>query len=312
MSSSSSAAPSRRNAALADALAGVLGSLVSLWTFYPVDLIKVNLQAGVQQKPTSLREIQFFRGIGVKTLHTITSSFAYFYLYSWIVSWWLQRTKRTKLPTLHRLVLSAVAAMLNVLVTCPLDVLSAQYQTLPRGPPSTRPTPSSDSPKNIPSSQENKAMITKDATDADSEEKKDEAADTIGPEVFYESNTDLDHDLKQDGTHAAEDLNDDDDNVVSGCDGDSVGNDNTDRASNAHEPIPSMKDDGQSTPSTLPPIPPAIMELSRLWKGLSPSLLLCSNPSIHFTIFDALKSNLLTRQQQQQQQGQAKTNLSFS
>jgi len=32
---------------------------------------------------------------------------------------------------------------------------------------------------------------------------------------------------------------------------------------------------------------------TRLWKGLAPALLLCSNPSIHYTVFDVLKTNLL-------------------
>lgn len=51
---------------------------------------------------------------------------------------------------------------------------------------------------------------------------------------------------------------------------------------------------------------------SKLWKGLAPALLLCSNPSIHYTVFDMLKTKLLVwkrlnntqrhKQQQQQQQ----------
>ena len=32
-----------------------------------------------------------------------------------------------------------------------------------------------------------------------------------------------------------------------------------------------------------------------LWKGLTPSLLLCSNPSIHYTVFDIAKNQILTR-----------------
>jgi Mitochondrial carrier protein len=37
----------------------------------------------------------------------------------------------------------------------------------------------------------------------------------------------------------------------------------------------------------------SLSDLLALWKGLSPSLLLCSNPSIHYTVFDMAKSHLL-------------------
>jgi hypothetical protein len=37
---------SRRKVEVADALAGVIGTLVSLWAFYSIELIKTNLQAG--------------------------------------------------------------------------------------------------------------------------------------------------------------------------------------------------------------------------------------------------------------------------
>jgi hypothetical protein len=38
-----------------------------------------------------------------------------------------------------------------------------------------------------------------------------------------------------------------------------------------------------------------------LWKGLIPSLLLCSNPSIHYTVFDIVKNGILTRRRRRQQ-----------
>lgn len=37
----------------------------------------------------------------------------------------------------------------------------------------------------------------------------------------------------------------------------------------------------------------SIRRWSKLWKGLAPALLLCSNPSIHYTVFDVLKTKLL-------------------
>ena len=38
-----------------------------------------------------------------------------------------------------------------------------------------------------------------------------------------------------------------------------------------------------------------LKSISSLWSGLVPSLLLCTNPSIHFTVFDTLKSSILQR-----------------
>ena len=34
---------------------------------------------------------------------------------------------------------------------------------------------------------------------------------------------------------------------------------------------------------------------SSLWKGIGPSLLLCSNPAINFTVFDSIKGSVLSR-----------------
>ena len=105
--------PSAARSALADAAAGVAGSLVSMLAFYPVDVYKTNLQAGrcgggngsggvgrrnrnssIQKKDddrnTILYLLQFlrssFRGIQYKTAHTIAGSFAYFSFYSWITA----------------------------------------------------------------------------------------------------------------------------------------------------------------------------------------------------------------------------------
>ena len=40
-----------------------------------------------------------------------------------------------------------------------------------------------------------------------------------------------------------------------------------------------------------------IRRYSKLWKGLTPALLLCSNPSIHYTVYDVLKTKLLMSKQ---------------
>lgn len=222
----------RRRKAVADAIAGLGASLVALWTFYPLDVMKTNLQAGIPFSGSKL-----YRGVGAKTLHSATSSFLYFYLYSWITTWWTERTKTTKISTLARLSLSAVAAMLNTAVTLPLDVVSSQQQTSSSNTDSRNP------------------KIEAQQQELDAIEDDENAEYFFDPEEEF-----LDEEKKDD-----KDLKDL-------------------RASNP--PVSSNNNIGS------------------LWKGLAPSLLLCSNPAIHYTVFDLLKANLL--------EGRSKQNLSLS
>lgn len=209
----------RQRKALADALAGVIASLVSLWSFYPIDTCKTNVQANNTAARRGL-----WRGVRMKTLHTASSSFCYFYIYSWISV----RRKGSTPSTLRRLILSAVAAMLNTCITLPLDVLSAKQQT---------------------------------ATN----KKTTEAFDQVWKEVNCES-TDEYGDEKKDDT-APSDL------------------------------IQSQPPKQQATDET--------ESFTSLWKGLSPSLLLCTNPSIHYTVFDSIKSRILQNNKQNLTMAQA-------
>jgi len=205
--------------ALADASAGVLGSLVAMLAFYPVDVIKTNLQISnsVNNKKEENSSFIFlsskenltiqhllshyFRGVHFKISHTVSSSFAYFFLYSWIQSTHRQISRGIEMVhpskpynyrprTSTRLLLAAVAAMMNTCLTLPLDVLSARSQS-----------------ENV------------DST------KKAESTD-----------------LK--------------------------------RPSNSNK------------------------NWKHLWRGLWPSLLLCSNPSIHFTVFDLIKARVLDQKRE--------------
>ena len=106
-----------RQKALADAAAGVIGSLVSVLVFYPVDVWKTNLQAGKHPQHNNdanendgavlidtngtvklnnttishllLRVSRRFRGLSYKITHTTVSSFAYFFVYSLVQSQYL-------------------------------------------------------------------------------------------------------------------------------------------------------------------------------------------------------------------------------
>jgi Mitochondrial carrier protein len=194
--------------ALADAMAGVMGSLVALWAFYPMDVIKTNLQAQTETQTsscssTSTSAMNLFRGLHIKTLHTAASSFCYFYIHSYIVSMFQQQQQQHS--TTMKLTLSAIAAMMNTFLTLPLDVIASRHQTW--------------DPHQATSSQQQ----SNNSNDNDT------------------TTTNVDDNVQ--------------DNVV--C----------------------------AVPNHLLPA-----HLPSLWKGLIPSLLLCTNPAIHYTVFDVLKS----------------------
>ena len=120
---------SARSQALADALSGVGAALIALWVFYPIDVYKTHKQAGLTPPP--LRRMMS-SGLETKSLHTASSSFFYFYLYSWILSTWTTRisSRDKKVSVTTRLLLSAMAAMMNTCLTLPLDVISTRHQTM--------------------------------------------------------------------------------------------------------------------------------------------------------------------------------------
>ena len=225
--------PSKRKAT-ADAFAGAVASLVALWVFYPVDVWKTSVQASVQldHKKSWTR---LFAGMKLKTLHTASSSFCYFFLYSWIFSWHRRRQEFSKrqgnIAVSTRLVLSAVAAMINTCVTLPLDVLASRNQVSCKDPDTT---------------EEGWQSCTVEDADSDREGLSDGGK-------------------KSDETHRL-------DKKVYASD------ENEERADRVIE---------RTSMSFL------MEDYRPMWKGLIPSLLLGSNPSIHFTVFDVIKSQVL-------------------
>lgn len=194
-----------RRKALADALAGVFASLVTLGVFYPFEILKLHAQ--VQHKRRSLNN-SLYRGISSKAAHTSCSSFCYFYLYSWISSF-----KKDHPTTFARLCYSALAAMLNTIVTLPLDVVSTRHQA--SGP---------------------------DEIDTEWEEESGSA-----------SSSDKEDELEKQSPTAAT------------------------KPTGPRKRLARL----DST------------EISNLWKGLVPSLLLCTNPAIHYTLFDGVRARYI-------------------
>ena len=225
--------------ALADAVSGVAASLFSLWTFYPIEVWKTNLQAG--SRAGSRKKKSLYQGCHVKTLHTASSSFTYFYLYSFIFFKWVGSPK-AKVNPATRLFLSAIAAMMNTLITLPLDVLSSREVT------QEKEAANEDSAK--------KMDQIWDGAELQDEATNDEATDDSSAEI-QDTSIRFEEEQKEDNLESDSSIQ------LIACD-------------SFHGP---EEDQGWSS----------------LWKGLTPALLLCTNPSINYSVFDMTKNRILAR-----------------
>ena len=261
--------------ALADATAGVIGSLVSLYAFYPIEVWKTNLQATSSSASstttttaaysstkrsiaTNNRSISF-QGCQTKTLHTMSSSFCYFYVYSIIFNFWKKRSNNT-INTSTRLVLTALAAMVNTIVTLPLDVLSSKHVT-------TTTTPITDEIR----FDKDRKLSTYSSIGDDDNDDDDDDSDTDDEEYHDTITESSQHQLQEEKEKK-------DDKEVFG------GNNNTNRRS-------ANRSNEYLSRSSLRKL--SWKQFWSLWKGLAPALLLCTNPSINYTIFDMAKTKLM-------------------
>ena len=380
--------------AFADATAGVAGSLVALLAFYPIDVIKINLQAhGRKHKDhendennatareqnelnflTMLREMfadqpstlhflkSLFRGLHFKIAHTTASSFAYFFIYSWIQSkhrlYITSKNNgndryRYQPSTSIRLLLSAIAAMVNVSLTLPLDVLAARRQTDNRSSEESNQCAASihidsqkdfERPYDIECMQEN----LRDEKQHVEEKKEEDAHGTNTQELmedvwknvnqFDTEDSETDYDTANEDQDQSINDNDDEDSSANvdkyrkdqePLDYCSSFNDEDDKILEEQSQTESdqPKSELRSNTTTLDtngeamyvrplfrvdtmtqPFPKQLVytlsllnkskrkdlyKLAELWSGIRPSLLLCSNPSIHFTVFDSMKDVVL-------------------
>ena len=180
----------QRKRAFADATAGVIGSLAAMLAFYPVDVWKTSLQANATiitrrankqcrddedddavapanihllaansndvsiVTSTTLPSIvssisqtvlRLFRGLPYKIAHTIASSFTYWYVYSLLQTKYAayqlnhhrlsststsssSSSKNSSSSVVAKLILTAIAAMINTGITLPLDTISSRRQ----------------------------------------------------------------------------------------------------------------------------------------------------------------------------------------
>jgi hypothetical protein len=265
-----------RRKAIADALSGVAGSLVSLWTFYPIEVVKSNLQVGSQSSKTR----SLFRGCRAKTLHTATSSFCYFFFYSWIFAKWKQRQhiKRHEIHPATRLLLSAAAALMNTFITLPLDVLSSKQLT----------------EVEIDTEQDDELMehVWEQLQDNDDNESFSEFKDSQA-EFFQEENKEepptplITTSSTSDSPLITTSSTSDSPLITTSSTSDSQ---KLDR-------FPSFESLDIAAVFRKYSDSGAFQKYAALWKGLIPALLLCSNPSIHYTAFDMTKTRLVARRE---------------
>lgn len=138
--------------ALWEAAAGVVGTLVSMLVFYPIDLQKTKLQAAPPfsssahtKTPPSILSLLLrilktfpptpstiatsYAGISYKASYSVLSSFTFFFLFTLFKNRYKRAHKITKIPAHINLLLSCLAAMGNTLLTLPLDGVVVRIQT---------------------------------------------------------------------------------------------------------------------------------------------------------------------------------------
>ena len=337
--------------AIADAMAGVSGSLVAMLTFYPIDVIKTNLQASSstsstydhdntttildsnkKQRNKRYFSIAFlrciFRGLHYKTAHTITSSFTYFFIYSFIKSHYkrysLQKQQSRKIKmnssyvdntlssssfsyqpsTSMRLFLSAIAGMVNVTMTLPLDVLAARSQTQSVNQNDDEIT--NNHHENIvnieeefKSNQYDKEIKTHHKiTNINADPKQNDIMEQVWNDVVSSEENNND-DIEYKNFDTKEDVNIESmspsksqplfriDSFFQPIPNEYLNN-NTNGDFNNEKVHENQLSTNQNRSIS------SLQNIFELWNGITPALLLCSNPSINFTVYDVVKEHVLS------------------
>lgn len=311
-----------RNKAFADAAAGVIGSLVSMLAFYPVDVWKTSLQAeaanandvassgdtnnddndDLSSRKQLLQQVQssallspklqyLFRGLPHKIIHTIVSSFTYFYVYSLVQTKYssyqqqMQHLRRHRgqhhiakgehvnsTSTVTKLLLTAFSAMMNTCITLPLDTISSRKQA---GTSTARTNYIKTVAQNDNLEDAQCSSFLKDgesgeeySSDAQNgkhqlEQQQCNAQDEHTPRCTQQLYISTPEKYKFSfSTNLPEEAFATSSNTVKNGGGGS---------SNSHQKLQS---------------------LLSLWNGLLPAMLLCTNPAIQYTMFDNLKNAL--------------------
>jgi len=357
--------------AFADASSGVAGSLVAMLTFYPIDVVKTNMQAGNgnegegsdkismkknRRKPdlsTTKLIIKLFRGLHLKAAHTCTSSFAYFFIYSWIQAKHKGNKSKYQPSTASRLLLAAIAGCVNVVLTLPLDVLAARSQTRVNNDENEYYSEETDEDSDLRNNEDVDTIVTADAQTSRTLSKrgiKEDCTNVIMDEIWKNVNdmeetssgSDDGQNTNTDGYDTAyEDVHEECDavtsiaGVVKYLDDEPKEENNNfvkytccsstfssnvseealkggidDKYSSYPKPLFKLDSFEEPRPNLLSYVlcvlrhksnRNKLYNVSELWRGLGPSLLLCTNPSINFTVFDTLKDIVLMQKEKRNQ-----------
>ncbi|PWN24365.1 mitochondrial carrier [Jaminaea rosea] len=149
-----------------DAVAGALGAATAAIITYPLDMSKTRIQAGLLEKEVTVRgqdgkprkvkispnifkgvlEVvkrdgipALYSGVVASTMNTLSLQFSYFFFYSSIRTFWLERlTKKTPpgvrvvIGTASELIIGALAAAVAQVFTIPVSVIATRQQLRPR------------------------------------------------------------------------------------------------------------------------------------------------------------------------------------
>eukprot|EP00898_Chlorokybus_atmophyticus_P003248 jgi/Chlat1/3924/Chrsp26S04188 len=132
------------NKDLVEACSGAVGGLCSTALLYPLDVCKTKFQADVKSSKGGQKRykglvdaaqqtlgeqgvVGLYAGLGVKSLHAVIQQFIYFYSYSYLKRRYTAVV--AKISTAANLAIAAAAGICTVLVTQPLDTVTAKLQT---------------------------------------------------------------------------------------------------------------------------------------------------------------------------------------
>ncbi|KAL7522886.1 hypothetical protein ACHAWX_007620 [Stephanocyclus meneghinianus] len=324
-----------RRKAFADATAGVIGSLVSMLAFYPVDVWKTSLQAGVSKndnfilhksagdaldeevdaglicrkdqddngKSSALHRMnhlsELFRGLSYKIMHTTVSSFTYFFVYSLVQSKYAsyRRSIASQQGNDRESETHATSAITKLLLTAFSAVINTSI-TLPLDTISSR-IQAGTAGRGGRSTKKTRAEQHHYSTMA-------KAAGTTAENCFRRSafngfakQSSCISISEDEEYHSANEEEVDDERP-------------TDQKHLQQLYIKSpekfkfsfstnLRDEAFATnPNTIPKgrsnnLQKSLNSISSLWNGLLPAVLLCSNPAIQYTLYDTIKSALLLR-----------------
>ena len=314
------------SAALSEASTAVAASLITLYISYPIEVFNTNKQSEEKNKDEKSNELEkskmqriskirafmsMFRGLHLRSAQVTLQSFVYFYIYSWVKTSHKRLVHSRKrnnaqykpsIPT--QLSLSAVSAMMAVFVALPLESKAARKQVEKR----------SDEEKETGNSTEyhsDDSLCTFDLTEA-SEDSASVCNLSHTDDNDAGSFTAEDRDVVRIFRERGQGFSDGTINTTTRSDSsDSFNSGQENKREKERKIVKVFRNEVESKiwlserminnlpiPRQQSPVRSGSNKFNlnnflEMWSGLTPSLLLTSNPAINYTVFDTLKDMLL-------------------